>query len=99
MIELAEKRVEKMLEKLEGLVEKVPEARKLVAQLRERLPTFGERTAKGIAAIREAMPKLGDIIKALENKETIIKCSFNKLNITIDGEKTFSITLLKTAGK
>jgi archaellum component FlaC len=99
MIELAEKRAEKVLERLEGLVEKIPEAKKLVALLKEQIPTFGERVAKGICAIREALPKLENVVKALENKETVIKCSFNKLSITIDGEKTFSITLLKPAEK
>lgn len=99
MIEFAEKRVEKVLERLEGLVEKIPEAKKLIAELRGQIPAVGELVPKLVSAIKEAMPKFGNLIKALENKETVIKLSFNKLNITIDGEKTLSITLLKPTEK
>lgn len=113
MIERAEKRAEKLLSTLEELekrlkiAEKLPEAKKIIGELREQIPRLRElacgvvTTGKELATrivpgLKEALPKLPAIIKALEDRETTLRLKFNKLNIILDGEKEFSITLLKS---
>ncbi len=108
-----EERVDELLSKIEEIekklkiAERIPEARKIVDEIREQIPSMREIVStigaarkefltKVLPEVKEALPKLSNLIKALEDKETVINLKFNKLNITIDGEKSLSITLLKT---
>lgn len=94
------------LEKRLKVAEKASEVKKIVSEITEELPKItvfakdalskkGEIVSGILSNVKEHRLHLSDIVKTLEDKETTITAKFNKLTITIDGEKTFSLNLLK----
>lgn len=80
------------LEKRLKVAEKASEVKKFA---KEALSKKGEIVSGILSNVKEHRLHLSDIVRTLEDKETTITARFNKLTITIDGEKTLSLNLLK----
>jgi len=99
----------KMIDELEKrlkVAEKASEAKKIVSEITGEIPKLraiakemlskrGEIVSTVLSGVKECKPQLSNIIKALEDRETTLKVKFDKLTITIDGEKLISLSLLK----
>ncbi|MBA3043529.1 MAG: hypothetical protein KKE04_04235 [Candidatus Thermoplasmatota archaeon] len=93
-------------EKRLNVAEKASEAKKIVSEIageitnmkaiaKELLSKKGEIVSTVLSGMKECKPQLSNLVKALEDRETTLKVKFNKLTITIDGEKSVSLSLLK----
>ncbi len=94
------------LEKRLKVAEKASEAKKIVSEITGELPKIralakevlskrGEIVSTVLSGVKGHRSQILDIVKLLEGKETTVKLKFNKLTITIDGEKSVSLNLLK----
>lgn len=94
------------LEKRLKVAEKASEAKKIVSEITGEIPKLraiakemlakkGEIVSTVLSGVKEWKPQLSNIVKALEDRETTLKVKFDKLTITIDGEKLVSLSLLK----
>jgi len=93
-------------EKRLNVAEKASEAKKIVSEITGEIPKLraiakemiakkGEIVSTVLSGMKECKPHLSNIVKALEDRETTLKVKFNKLTITVDGEKSISLSLLK----
>ncbi len=87
------------------VAEKASEAKKIVSEITGELPKIkalakealskrGEIVSTVLSGVKGSRSQILDIVRMLEGKETTVKMKFNKLTITIDGEKSFSLNLL-----
>ncbi|MDI6917243.1 MAG: hypothetical protein QMC80_05550 [Thermoplasmatales archaeon] len=88
------------------VAEKASEAKKIVSEITGELPKLravareiiakkGEIVSTVLSGVKEWKPHLSNIVKSLEDRETTLKVKFDKLTITVDGEKSVSLSLLK----
>lgn len=93
-------------EKRLNVAEKASEAKRIVSEIAGEIPKIraiakemlakkGEIVSTVLSGMKECKPQLSNLVKALEDRETTLKVKFNKLTITVDGEKSVSLSLLK----